>query len=123
MSDTMSDTMSDDYIEETNINTIIPDHNWCYLTVKPYPLTNIELNKGFFEDKNVIIFNKYIGPPCSGSGDQSECYFGKIMNENIYFYIMDDPGYSGYDCCGSINLYYSESLKIIKENMEFFRKK
>lgn len=30
---------------------------------------------------------------------------------------MDDPGCSGYGCCGQIILYYSDSIRIVKENM------
>lgn len=95
---------------------------WEFLEVKPYPLTTIELDKDYFEDKNVHLFDKYVGPACSGSGYSSECYFGKIENEEIYFYTMDDPGLSGYDCCGSLTLYYAESIEIVKENMDFLEK-
>ena len=109
------------HVKEVNIDYILSGA-WEYLSVKPYPLTSLELNKDYFNDKIVEIFDKYIGPACSGSGDSSECYFGKIKDEEIYFYIMDDPGQTGYGCCGSITLYYSDSLKIIQENMEFIEK-
>ena len=81
-----------------------------------------KLRKKQFKDKDLIIFDKYIGPCCSGSGDESECYFGKIKDKEIYFYIMDDPGLSGYDCCGSVTLYYSDSFEIVKENIDFLYK-
>ncbi len=105
----------------TSINTIVDEYKWEYLQVKPLPFEELDLDKEYFEDKTIILFGKYIGPPCSGSGEQSECYFGKLKNEGVYFYTMDGHGYSGYDCCGNINLYYAESPEAIKRNMKFKR--
>lgn len=113
MSET-SDTMS---ITVVNINDIIDEDAWEYLRVEPYPFSNIELNKNYFEDKEVIVLDKHTGPALARSGDSSTCHFCKIENESVYFYIMDDPGYSGYGCCGVIKLYYSDSIDIVKKNM------
>lgn len=108
--------LKNDYIE-IKINNFL---SWEDLRVEPYPLTKLELTKDYFNNKILQIFKKYTDK--SGcSGDESECFLGKILNEHIYFYIIDDPGATGYDCCGSIELYYSDSLKIIQENMEYIK--
>ncbi len=102
----------------SNINDIIDDDMWYYLRVEPYPFSKIELNKKFFEDREIIVYETHSGPPLARSGYYSTCHFGKLKGKEVYFYIMDDPGASGYGCCGCINLYYSDSYKIVEENIE-----
>jgi hypothetical protein len=130
----MESDSDSDFYTEININDIIDKYSWKYLRVEPYPFSKIELDKSYFKNKNICLFEKCDGPPLSKSGDSSTCHFGKIKKrkkhkydkyydeiideKTVYFYIMDDPGYSGYSCCGDIVLYYSDSINIVKENMK-----
>lgn len=66
----------------TFINIIIDDNKWEYLTL--YRLSEIELDKSDFRDKEVVIFKKStIRPLMSNLKTASDriCYFGKITNE------------------------------------------
>lgn len=92
-----------------------------YLQVKSYPFSEIALDKNYFRNKNVIIINCYTGSLSSDNEERTVHYLGKVKNEDIYFYVIDDPKTSGYGCGGSIKLYYSDSIKIIKDNNNFSR--
>lgn len=70
--------------EYTNINDIISEEAWYYLRVKPYPFSNIELTKSYFEDREIRVFERSSGPAISSSGSSSTCHFGKITGDNLF---------------------------------------
>lgn len=54
---------------EININKLLIKEQLRYLEVNRYPLTKINLDKEYFKDKDLEIFERYIGPvvfPCNG---------------------------------------------------------
>lgn len=99
----------------------------AHLVVRPYVGAIEEKNKEYFLTKlnegKLKIIKEYEGKKLSKSGYFSDCYLGLVEDENVYFYLMDDPGMSGYNCCGGIVLNYSENLELIKEQKEFLRRR
>ncbi len=98
----------------TFINDIIDDNKWEYLKVNGTTLT-----PDYFKDKEIVIFKKSTLPTRMHLKNAPRCifYFGKIKNEEVYFYIIDDSNYD-CPCCDTVELFYSESIDIVKEKME-----
>lgn len=98
----------------------IDDYAMEFMNVRPLPSQKTEISSKIIKNlvnKSTLLF-KTIGPPISSSGDSSEETFGTIAYKNetgelikIYFLIIDDPGCSGYDCCGGIILDYCSNLE------------
>ncbi len=64
------------------------------------------------------IYSSYTTEVCARSGDGSELIYGKMQigSKDCFFVIVDDPGRSGYGCCGYYCLYYSYNLdELIRE--------
>jgi hypothetical protein len=96
---------------QKQMKDIIGEYAWEYLEVQPYPFTNIKLTKSDFENKVVHIFGKYIEPACSGSGTESECYFGKVKNENIFFTLWMTKVFLGMIVVGQLQYIIQNLLK------------
>ena len=93
-----------------------------YLCVEPLPMCGVDVRMSDFIDNNITLFMEYEGLPTSRSGESSKCLIGKIselvLGLEVYFYTIDDPGQSGYDCCGSINLRFCTSKDDFIEHVD-----
>lgn len=77
------------------------------------------IKKGFMS-----IYTSSTGAVCARSGMGAELIYGmlQIDKEPYYFVIVDDPGASGYDCCGFYRVYYSRNLSKFLEEQAYTRK-
>lgn len=92
-----------DFEEHINLNNLY----WRYVELFPNPGMTKELDEDFFTDKILLVTHKvetYGG----------EIYYGKLRGHNIYIKLDDNPGSSGYDCCGYIRLTYSDDKELIE---------
>lgn len=96
-----------EFEEEFYLNNLA----WEYVQLFPSPGMTKELDLDFFKDQNLLVTRKVTY--CEGDE-----YYGKLENHNVYIHLIDNPGSSGYDCCGYIRLTYSDDHKLIKNEFE-----
>ena len=58
----------------------------------------------------------------SGMGANLTYGMLQINSNPYYFVIVDDPGASGYDCCGFYKVYYSKNLDQFLEYQVYSKK-
>ncbi len=78
----------------------------------------------FIKEGFMPIYVSGTGDIAASSGCGSDLTYGmlKIDNAPCYFVIVDDPGASGYDCCGFYRVYYSFSLDKFLEEQTYNKK-
>lgn len=70
------------------------------------------------------IYASSTGDIAASSGMGAELTYGmlQIDEEPCYFVVVDDPGASGYDCCGLYRVYYSFNLEKFLEEQAYTQK-
>lgn len=101
--------------------SLLTEHQLNFLELRPLPSTLYELPSM----KNFGIVTEFIRTRTDESfggntnDDGSTQIYGCSTlpdKTKIYFMIMDDPGWSGYDCCGRIALNYTLDLEDLVHN-------
>lgn len=70
------------------------------------------------------VYSTSTGDIAASSGMGSDLVYGKleIDSKECYFVIVDDPGASGYDCCGFYRVYFSFNLDKFLEEQTYDKK-
>lgn len=109
-------------IKTFNFSTFFSDNQLGNMKYEPVPLSLLHLNYLDFKDKECALLSQFTYPQAwSSTADKTEFYLAKIIDTGIYFYVIDDEGMSGYDCCGSMILRYCSSWDTLHENTEMYR--
>lgn len=85
-----------------------------YVSALPFSKSD-DYELDYFLNNDVEVLKEYLANPISRNGSASDVLVGKI--HNIYFYLIVDPGISGYECCGQINLWYTTELHHFRKQL------
>jgi|SRR6478609_541126 len=94
----------------------------CFLSIRELPNVTDGVDhaiiKNILSNGTVTIFGMIETEATSQTGSETQETFGsiKVEDKDVFFAIYDDPGASGYTCCGGIHLDYCYSLTDLISN-------